>query len=79
MLRGEKEPTKPAQLELVATHEALLTIHEGRYHQVKRMFAAIGNKVERLHRERIGALQLPADLAEGEYRYLTVKEISLLG
>lgn len=79
MLRGEKEPTKPAQLELVATHEALLTIHEGRYHQVKRMFAAIGNKVERLHRERIGALQLPADLAEGEYRYLTVEEISLLG
>jgi len=78
MLRGEKEPTKPAQLELVATHEALLTIHEGRYHQVKRMFAAIGNKVERLHRERIGALQLPADLAEGEYRHLTVEEISLL-
>lgn len=79
MLRGEKEPTKPAQLELVATHQALLTIHEGRYHQVKRMFAAIGNKVERLHRERIGALQLPVDLAEGESRYLTVEEISLLG
>lgn len=75
MLRGEKEPTKPAQLELVATHEALLTIHEGRYHQVKRMFAAIGNKVERLHRERIGALQLPADLAEGEYRFLNEQEI----
>lgn len=79
MLRGEKEPTKPAELELVSDNEALLTIHEGRYHQVKRMFAAIGNKVERLHRERIGALQLPADLAEGEYRYLTVEEISLLG
>lgn len=75
MLRGEKEPTKPAQLERVATHEALLTIHEGRYHQVKRMFAAIGNKVERLHRERIGALQLPADLAEGEYRFLNEQEI----
>lgn len=78
MLRGEKEPTKPAQLELVATHEALLTIHEGRYHQVKRMFAAIGNKVERLHRERIGALQLPVDLAEGEYRYLNAEELQLL-
>jgi len=78
MLRGEKEPTKPAQLERVATHEALLTIHEGRYHQVKRMFAAIGNKVERLHRERIGALQLPADLAEGEYRALTAEEAALL-
>lgn len=78
MLRGEKEPTKPAQLELVATHEALLTIHEGRYHQVKRMFAAIGNKVERLHRERIGALQLPVELAEGEYRSLNEEEIRLL-
>lgn len=78
MLRGEKEPTKPAQLELVATHEALLTIHEGRYHQVKRMFAAIGNKVERLHRERIGALQLPVELAEGEYRALTAEEAALL-
>lgn len=78
MLRGEKEPTKPAQLELVATHEALLTIHEGRYHQVKRMFAAIGNKVERLHRERIGALQLPANLAEGEYRALTGPELALV-
>lgn len=78
MLRGEKELTKPAQLELVATHEALLTIHEGRYHQVKRMFAAIGNKVERLHRERIGALQLPADLAEGEYRSLSERELQTL-
>ncbi|MFN3710853.1 MAG: 16S rRNA pseudouridine(516) synthase RsuA [Alishewanella aestuarii] len=78
MLRGEKEPTKPAQLELVATHEALLTIHEGRYHQVKRMFAAIGNKVERLHRERIGALQLPVELAEGEYRALTGPELALV-
>lgn len=78
MLRGEKEPTKPAQLERVATHEALLTIHEGRYHQVKRMFAAIGNKVERLHRERIGALQLPVELAEGEYRSLNEEEIRLL-
>lgn len=79
MLRGEKEPTKPAQLELVATHEALLTIHEGRYHQVKRMFAAIGNKVERLHRERIGALQLPVELAEGEYRTLSEHELQILG
>ncbi len=78
MLRGEKEPTKPAQLELVATHQALLTIHEGRYHQVKRMFAAIGNKVERLHRERIGALQLPLELAEGEYRALTGPELALV-
>ncbi|KKO49527.1 16S rRNA pseudouridylate synthase [Arsukibacterium sp. MJ3] len=78
MLRGEKDPTKPAELDIVAAHEALLTIHEGRYHQVKRMFAAIGNKVEQLHREKIGGLQLPADLAEGAYRQLTAAELELL-
>lgn len=78
MLRGEKDPTKPAELEIVSEHEALLTIHEGRYHQVKRMFAAIGNKVEQLHRERIGSLQLPDDLAEGEYRMLTNDQLDKL-
>jgi 16S rRNA pseudouridine516 synthase len=78
MLRGEKDPTLPAELEIVGECEALLTIHEGRYHQVKRMFAAIGNKVEQLHREKIGGLQLPADLAEGEYRALTAAELALL-
>ncbi|WP_333608905.1 16S rRNA pseudouridine(516) synthase RsuA [Arsukibacterium sp.] len=78
MLRGEKDPTKTAELEIIGEHEALLTIHEGRYHQVKRMFAAIGNKVEQLHREKIGGLQLPADLAEGEYRQLTAAELALL-
>lgn len=78
MLRGEKDPTLPAELEIVAEREALLTIHEGRYHQVKRMFAAIGNKVEQLHREKIGGLQLPADLAAGEYRELTAAELELL-
>jgi 16S rRNA pseudouridine516 synthase len=59
----------------VSSHEALLTIHEGRYHQVKRMFAALGNRVERLQRERIGGLQLPADLALGEYRPLNDDEL----
>jgi len=76
MLRGEKVATKPAQLEIVDSHQALLTIHEGRYHQVKRMFAAIGNKVERLHREHIGSLALTTDLAEGEYRFLTTEEVA---
>lgn len=77
-LRGEKNITLPAELELISDTEALLTIHEGRYHQVKRMFAAIGNKVVRLHREKIGGLQLPADLAEGEYRELAPAELGLL-
>lgn len=74
LLRGEKDPTLPAQLDVIAEREALLTIHEGRYHQVKRMFAALGNKVVRLHREKIGDFQLPEDLAEGEYRLLTEQE-----
>ncbi len=76
MLRGEKLPTKPAELVIVTPTECLLTIHEGRYHQVKRMFAAIGNKVEQLHREQIGDLMLGDDLAEGEYRELTAEEIA---
>ncbi len=76
MLRGEKLPTKPAELEIVTPTECLLTIHEGRYHQVKRMFAAIGNKVEQLHREQIGSLVLGDSLAEGEYRELTAEEIA---
>lgn len=74
MLNGEKHPTKPAQLEIVAPQECLLTIHEGRYHQVKRMFAAIGNKVEKLHREQIGSFKLGDDLAEGSYRELSAAE-----
>lgn len=78
MLRNEKNATLPAQLEIISDTEALLTIHEGRYHQVKRMFAAIGNKVAQLHREKIGGVQLPDDLAEGEYRQLTEQEIKLL-
>lgn len=74
MLNGEKHPTKPAQLDIINPQECLLTIHEGRYHQVKRMFAAIGNKVVKLHREQIGSFKLGDDLAEGEYRELTAAE-----
>ena len=75
-LRGERQLTRPAELELVTPTEALLTIHEGKYHQVKRMFAAVGNKVIRLHRERVGALTLGSDLAPGQYRALTGEEIA---
>ncbi len=79
MLRGEKLPTKPAQLVIVSPTECLLTIHEGRYHQVKRMFAAIGNKVERLHREQIGSFALDSTaLTPGEYRALTPAEVAAL-
>ncbi|EHA1126307.1 16S rRNA pseudouridine(516) synthase RsuA [Vibrio navarrensis] len=76
-LRNEKELTLPAQMTVVneAENELLLTIHEGKYHQVKRMFAALGNKVEQLHRERVGEIALDENLEPGEYRYLTQEEI----
>ncbi|MDA0129006.1 16S rRNA pseudouridine(516) synthase RsuA [Vibrio sp. MarTm2] len=76
-LRNEKEPTLPAKMEVVNhdENELLLTITEGKYHQVKRMFAALGNKVEHLHRERIGAIELDYSLEPGEYRYLTEEEV----
>lgn len=76
-LRNEKQATLPATLEIVDEDEkeVLLTITEGKYHQVKRMFAALGNKVEHLHRERIGHILLDEALEPGEYRYLTQDEI----
>ena len=76
-LRGEKTLTLPAVLEQTDKQEARLTIQEGKYHQVKRMFAAVGNKVEGLHRESIGQLMLDENLEEGEYRALTPNEIAL--
>ncbi|MGL4474002.1 MAG: 16S rRNA pseudouridine(516) synthase RsuA [Shewanella sp.] len=78
-LRGEDNLTLPAKLEILASHEALLTINEGKYHQVKRMFAAVGNKVVALHREQIGAIELDSDLAEGEWRLLTAAEVASIG
>ncbi|WP_252178695.1 16S rRNA pseudouridine(516) synthase RsuA [Endozoicomonas sp. 4G] len=75
-LHGEKKPTRPAQLEFISDQEVLLTIHEGKYHQVKRMFAALGNRVTALHREQIGAITLDPELEAGEWRYLTEEEIN---
>ena len=67
--------TRPAVLEIVAEREALLTITEGRYHQVKRMFHAVGNQVLSLHRESVGPLVLD-DLLLGESRRLTDAEVA---
>ncbi|MBE8167370.1 MAG: 16S rRNA pseudouridine(516) synthase RsuA, partial [Shewanella sp.] len=75
-LKGEPEPLKPAQLEIIDIHTARLTITEGKYHQVKRMFAATGNKVISLHREAVGKIELDSDLEEGEWRYLTEEEVN---
>lgn len=72
-LQGEATLTAPATLEIIHPREVLLTITEGRFHQVKRMFAATGNKVKTLHRERIGAVNLDIDLAQ--WRYLTPSEV----
>jgi 16S rRNA pseudouridine516 synthase len=75
LLDGEKKLTAPAQLELIDSNHARLTISEGKYHQVKRMFAAVGNKVTGLHREKIGNLILDPKLQPGDYRSLTEQEI----
>ncbi|MEY8216547.1 MAG: pseudouridine synthase [Colwellia sp.] len=86
-LQGEASLTRPAELVLVTendvagagnygSNEVLLTITEGKYHQVKRMFAAVGNRVVGLHREQIGHIQL-ADLAPGDWRCLTDEEVAL--
>lgn len=76
LLDGEESPTQPAVLRFLAPQQAELTITEGRYHQVKRMFAALGNHVNSLHRRSIGELVLPDDLAPGEWRELTAEEIA---
>jgi 16S rRNA pseudouridine516 synthase len=78
MLEGEVKPLAPAELEIVGPQEALLTVHEGRYHQVRRMFAATGNHVETLHREAVGALTLPADLEPGHLHRLTPAEVDAI-
>lgn len=68
--------TRPAVLEILGEREALLTIHEGRYHQVKRMFHAVGNQVLGLHRESIGPLVLDETLPVGKFRKLMADEIA---
>lgn len=78
MLEGETTPLQPAALEVLSPTSARLTLHEGRYHQVRRMFAAAGNHVAALHRESVGGLALPDDLAAGDYRVLDSEAIAAL-
>lgn len=75
ILEGDDKPLKPAGLEVMSPTEARLTVTEGRYHMVRRMFAAAGNHVEALHRERMGALSIPDDLAPGQWRLLAPADI----
>jgi 16S rRNA pseudouridine516 synthase len=78
VLEGEDKPLSPAVLEVLSPTEARLTVTEGRYHMVRRMFAAVGNHVEGLHRERVGGLALPDDLAPGNWRLLDQGEIDAI-
>jgi 16S rRNA pseudouridine516 synthase len=75
MLDGETTPLAPAQLDVLAPRRARLAIGEGRYHQVRRMFAATGNHVETLHRDTVGGLTL-GDLPVGEWRALGAPEVA---
>lgn len=77
MLESEKTPLAPAKLEVLEPRRALLTLTEGRYHQARRMFAAVGNHVEALHRSRIGGLTL-GDLPLSRWRVLTTEDIDRL-
>lgn len=69
-LLDEPAPVAALAAEIISEHVLHLTLAEGKYHQVKRMLAAVSNRVEALKRIRIGNLDLPADLAEGEWRWL---------
>lgn len=77
MLESEKEPLAAAKLEILDPRRARLTLTEGRYHQARRMFAAVGNHVETLHRYRVGGLELD-DLPVGEWRILKSEDIERL-
>ena len=76
MLESDDKPLEPVGMETLSPTTAHVTLTEGRYHQVRRMFAALGNHVVALHRDRIGRLALPDDLAPGEYRVLAAAELS---
>ena len=78
VLDDSPKPVKAAACVAVAEHHLRLTLTEGKYHQVKRMLAAVGNKVVGLHRSHIGAMPLPADLAPGQWRWLSEDELKLL-
>ncbi|KAB7769956.1 pseudouridine synthase [Xanthomonas maliensis] len=77
LLDGESKPLLPAELEVLGPREVQLTLHEGRYHQVRRMFAATGNHVAALHRSRIGGLALE-DLPAGQWRALQASDLAIL-
>jgi len=73
MLKGESKPTKPCKIVRISANQLTIELFEGRYHQVKRMFASVGNKVTKLNRDSVGSIFLEG-LTEGEWRFLTESE-----
>jgi 16S rRNA pseudouridine516 synthase len=78
VLDDDPKPVRASACEITGERQLRLTISEGKYHQVKRMIAAVGNRVEGLHRSRIGAFELPSDLAPGQWRWLRDEDLALL-
>jgi len=78
VLDDDPKPVRAAACSLSGPQDLRLTLTEGKYHQVKRMVAAVGNRVEALHRSQIGALVLPPDLAPGQWRFLTAQDLEAL-
>ena len=78
LLVDDPKPVRAAACMAIGDHQMRLTLTEGKYHQVKRMLAAVGNRVEALHRSQIGQLQLPSDLAPGQWRWLQASDLALI-
>ncbi len=78
VLDDDPKPVHAAACELMDSHHLRMTLIQGKYHQVKRMLAAVGNRVEGLHRSQIGGLRLPEDLAPGQWRWLSAADLSLM-
>jgi 16S rRNA pseudouridine516 synthase len=76
VLDDDPKPVRAAACELISSHHLRLTLTEGKYHQVKRMLAAVSNRVEALHRSQIGNLRLPDDLAPGQWRWLDAADLA---
>ena len=78
LLHDEPAPIAAAAAEIAGPNLLRLTLTEGKYHQVKRMVAAVGNRVEALHRESVGGLALPEDLPAGQWRWLSAVDLEKL-
>ena len=78
VLDDDPKPVKAAAAEIVSEFHLKLTLTEGKYHQVKRMLAAVSNRVEGLHRSQIGGLKLPDDLLPGQWRWLSEADMTLM-